>query len=1138
MVVLSCWDRVGSKNGAGMNRAWRALLSLAVLATVVFPSTPSASAASVSIQTVPSPTVDIELTWNEDGYWLLGADGSVSGHGAATDHGDAVGMLGPGERAVSMSSRPGGGGYWIFTTLGRALQFGSAQHFGDMSGVPLNGPVLDSVATPSGLGYYMVASDGGVFTFGDAKFYGSMGGRHLNGPVNGLAPTADGEGYWLVADDGGIFSFGSAKFFGSMGGTPLNRPVVGMVGQGNGYLMVASDGGIFNFGQSRFHGSLGGNPPASPVVAVAPKRDLSGYRMVTATGAVHAFGSTSPAKVLPAPEGLVAAGHDRRVDLHWDNVDEAAGYIVYRSNSPDAGYAAINASPIGASSYTVTDLSNGELWWFRVAAVDDSGQSSPPSWPTSALPTSDDSLEPSTTELLEPGETTRVTAGEFSAEVPAGTVAAATAITVTPLPSVDGLLPSVDVHIHGTWDPTAGGVNVTMPFPFDESYSGVVIHETENGPTVTTGDALTYAGSGSQREVTVNARSLSVRTLAAEQCPAGMPAGLRELRLSCSTYRDQTPVEIFQRVSNQRWAQVQAAALAHQPCPHPSGEVALIGRLHTALTCTTDLSGDVASYHFNNNSDEGVAFWATPLVVTVEADNAAGTSISVNRDAVPWIHRFFGSVTNSDAIQPGATVTITKQRSTTETTLEWQTGRWNTFFATFGQLAAGQVGDTIRSHAGAGAQLEACLAANPSNTQRYVDCVLDVTEGVAQDQLTGVERVSSVNLLRLFSVPTMAAALTGTGDAIAGPTATNYLINSVPTQRPDTSRGEFWIARNPDNGRSVFVQGTQVRPIVDGATFNCLAESIVVWDVPTLAELRTTDDQGPATCSTAPLALWQFHPDGNVGTDVVLRTDSGQSWLIADDGRRRWIPDGGTYLCLAYSYPVIYGVPGGDVGRWPAGPSAVCGAEDSSRPFEVSIDECYDQALGSWPAGTFPLCPVRIRPTRFIEYATNPQNGLTGPTTAVRMVTRDPRTGAWRELGSPTFLFEGWNAEKWLRVGTTCFVAVYASGDVHPSSPTCVSMGGGSAWSSEINEGYTFGENWSTDSSADYLHSRIVRLPDGTSYKIEAVHSIWITNDDFLAAFRIPDGGTYQCLVSKGHPVIDVVDVSRFLHAAVPASCS
>jgi ribosomal protein L24E len=218
---------------------------------------------------------DVEVTPNGQGYWILVSGGYVDFKdcGMPSDdwrkyvHNNSV-RLNVGERAVSLSVLPDGTGYWVFTDRGRAIPFGNAQFYGDMANVPLNGPVLGSVATPKGTGYWMVASDGGIFAFGDAKFSGSTGNLKLNKPVMSMAPDPDGTGYWLVASDGGIFAF-DANFKGSMGGTKLNKPVSGMVPGPNGYLMVAEDGGIFAFGDVAFHGSLGATPSSSPITAVA-----------------------------------------------------------------------------------------------------------------------------------------------------------------------------------------------------------------------------------------------------------------------------------------------------------------------------------------------------------------------------------------------------------------------------------------------------------------------------------------------------------------------------------------------------------------------------------------------------------------------------------------------------------------------------------------------------------------------------------------------------------------------------------------------------------------------------------------------------------------------------------------------------
>jgi len=228
---------------------------------------------------------DIEPTPDGRGYWVLDGLNYVDfvhcGLNEPYDPNDRAFFdyewnnffeerLLPGEIPISISALPDGTGYWVFTDRGRALPFGAAQWYGDMGNVPLNGPVLDSVATPTGRGYWMVASDGGIFSFGDAQFYGSMGGQRLNAPVMSMAPDPDGVGYWLVASDGGIFAFG-APFYGSMGATPLNQPISGIVESptGGGYLMVAEDGGIFTFGDVPFWGSLGASPPAWPIMSVA-----------------------------------------------------------------------------------------------------------------------------------------------------------------------------------------------------------------------------------------------------------------------------------------------------------------------------------------------------------------------------------------------------------------------------------------------------------------------------------------------------------------------------------------------------------------------------------------------------------------------------------------------------------------------------------------------------------------------------------------------------------------------------------------------------------------------------------------------------------------------------------------------------
>ena len=216
------------------------------------------------------------------GYWVVSTGGFVQGFGSAYGYG-VSGTVSGGASVVATSSTSDGKGFWLATNTGQVLTAGDATFYGSpqASGLALAAPIVGMA--PSRHGYWLVGSDGGVFTFGDAGYYGSTGqlnpsllpggsnGLHLVEPVEGMAATPDAGGYWLVAADGGIFAFGDAGFFGSRGGKPLDQPVTGMAAtaDGGGYWLVATDGGIFTYGDAAFEGSLGGGQATSRVVGMA-----------------------------------------------------------------------------------------------------------------------------------------------------------------------------------------------------------------------------------------------------------------------------------------------------------------------------------------------------------------------------------------------------------------------------------------------------------------------------------------------------------------------------------------------------------------------------------------------------------------------------------------------------------------------------------------------------------------------------------------------------------------------------------------------------------------------------------------------------------------------------------------------------
>jgi len=225
------------------------------------------------------------------GYWLAGANGSV------TAFGDAGGFGAPGSRASSgvsaMASTPTGRGYWVVARNGSVFPFGDAAALGSTSGTLLADAVLSAAPTPTGRGLWMVTSRGVVVGYGDAADLGSLDPGATRSPIVGIAVTHSGHGYWLVSKLGEVFPFGDAVAMGSMAGIPLNRPIVGIAADpvGSGYWLVASDGGVFAFGGAPFLGSTGNIRLNRPIVGLVPTPGGGGYRFVASDGGVFAYGN-------------------------------------------------------------------------------------------------------------------------------------------------------------------------------------------------------------------------------------------------------------------------------------------------------------------------------------------------------------------------------------------------------------------------------------------------------------------------------------------------------------------------------------------------------------------------------------------------------------------------------------------------------------------------------------------------------------------------------------------------------------------------------------------------------------------------------------------------------------------------------
>lgn len=88
-----------------------------------------------------------------------------------------------------------------------------------------------------------------------------------------------------------------------------------------------------------------------------------------------AKGPTASLPTLPQALTPTIGDHDGEVDLSWDTVPKAKSYIIEMSVDPPTQTTWQHAGVSTKSRFTVTGLTSGTRYWFRVAAVGAAGQS-------------------------------------------------------------------------------------------------------------------------------------------------------------------------------------------------------------------------------------------------------------------------------------------------------------------------------------------------------------------------------------------------------------------------------------------------------------------------------------------------------------------------------------------------------------------------------------------------------------------------------------------------------------------------------------------------------------------------------------------------------------------------------------------
>jgi subtilase family serine protease len=225
-------------------------------------------------------------------------------------------------------------------------------------------------------------------------YQGSFPGAEVSAPVQtgitGTAVTLTGLGngktyfYKVAAVNGG----GTSALSNEASATVLPAIPTGLSatpGNGTMSLRWAASAGAASY--SIFQGTTSGGESATAVAtgvatnAATLKGLVNGKTYFFYVTAVNAGGSSAAsgqasATVLPAPpSGLAAVGGNAMVTLTWAASAGAVSYSVYEGTSAGAEGAAPVQANITGTSATVSGLSNGQPYFFKVAAVNKGGAS-------------------------------------------------------------------------------------------------------------------------------------------------------------------------------------------------------------------------------------------------------------------------------------------------------------------------------------------------------------------------------------------------------------------------------------------------------------------------------------------------------------------------------------------------------------------------------------------------------------------------------------------------------------------------------------------------------------------------------------------------------------------------------------------
>lgn len=223
-------------------------------------------------------------------------------------------------------------GYWQVREVGNPYAFGDARVYEPQNGMTHVAPIGDMAMHPSGRGYVTLDSAGRVVAAGEAQYFGDA---FQTSPLKwrGIAMTSSGNGYWLLRDDGTVAAFGDATHHGNSsnpavvpGSDLVHAHAIESHPTTSGYWVLWNNG-LVTAHNLPWLGDKAGQLGIDWTSSIRRTSKGDGYRLLTAFGTVHCFGT--------------ATHHGNAPRLsHWDTDKWWLGVCgdLIPSSTSDAGY--------------------------------------------------------------------------------------------------------------------------------------------------------------------------------------------------------------------------------------------------------------------------------------------------------------------------------------------------------------------------------------------------------------------------------------------------------------------------------------------------------------------------------------------------------------------------------------------------------------------------------------------------------------------------------------------------------------------------------------------------------------------------------------------------------------------------------